>query len=152
MLAIVTLPADGDRTVQGSPARHGLARPTVGADPPERAATGEYLLASYHVVPGCVRAASPSDGGSSGVKGSGECGRPTGGGGGRGRSFLGIRGIGPVRTHFRRTDVQESSYGGAMTSRHTMEASINSTDWGTLWMTSVTDGHAGYARLTFCSP
>lgn len=131
MLAIVTLPADGDRTVHRSPARHGLARPTVGADPPERAATrGAYLPASYHVVPGCVRAASPSDRGSSGVKGSGECGRPTGGGGeegGRGGASRGSEASagGPVRTHFRRTAAQESSYRGAMTSHHTMEASIN---------------------------
>lgn len=39
--------------------------------------------ASHHVVPGFVRAAYPSDRGFSGVKGSGECGRATGGGGGR---------------------------------------------------------------------
>lgn len=39
---------------------------------------------SYHVVPGFVRADSPSVRGFSGVKGSGECGRPSGGGGGRG--------------------------------------------------------------------
>ena len=39
---------------------------------------------SYHVVPGFVRADSQSDRGFSGVKGSGECGRPSGGGGGGG--------------------------------------------------------------------
>lgn len=59
MLAIVTLPADGDRTVHRSPARHGLARPTVGADPPERAATGEricrHLTMSFRAASALLR-------------------------------------------------------------------------------------------------